>query len=156
VKQVSEGGFQMVSDFAGKYKDLLDSANIDWDVFYPDFNLSPDQMKLLLKEYKMITFKEDGKVRGFCIFNDDCSSLKIERMAVEPDFQFMGIGSKMLSHLVGKLTPKHLGVWTAFNDNWLNFASFLKKNGFTYRAGNDGVLTFSLANAKYVGSLCVK
>jgi ribosomal-protein-alanine N-acetyltransferase len=70
-----------------------------------------------------------GELTGFIVYRRGVESLSLLRMAVHPAWRRRGVGSRMLSHLIGKLNDKQTRLLVEVGDENLGAHLFLRAAG---------------------------
>ena len=112
---------------------LIKLSDLDWLVFYPKDVFSAEELRILLDQGFKITFYTDKDlIYAYCLWEDDGTCLVLNNIAIHPDYQKLGFGTKLIDDIKGALTPKHIGIYAPLTDQYLEAGGFLSKNGFEY------------------------
>jgi ribosomal-protein-alanine N-acetyltransferase len=127
---------------------IRDYASEDFDEIYelekenfPVDYLDAENLMILIGQTNALVVQYDGKICGYMISELIEGDFRLHRIAIQPKFQRLGIGGKLLERLTNKvkrakaLSPRLL---TWVGDSNLGAHLFFKKNGFQAVKGEDG------------------
>ena len=129
--EVVYGKFSDIYSICDVKEKLSDSAILD--LLAPSvFNPTPERLLSRAKKYqaddtvKVYAFSESGKYKGIVVFEIKDNTAEILDIAVKPEYQGNGIGSRLIDYIFSKFAVSKIIAETDYDA-----IGFYKKYGFT-------------------------
>ena len=110
---------------------LVDSVvDLDWICYGSDAISKEELIVLMTNGYYCEIAESNKKLIGAIIYQVAMGDVKIASIAVHPDFERLGVGSKLLANISAKMTRFHSGCHIQVPESVIQNGAFLTKNGF--------------------------
>jgi N-acetylglutamate synthase-like GNAT family acetyltransferase len=111
---------------------LDDVADLDW-LCYNNDSLSKKELVVLLENghiCEIVETTQDKKLIGAIIYQVTDNKVSIASLSVHPEYERIGVGSKMLANVSSKMGKFHSGCYFQVPESVIQNCVFLVKNGF--------------------------
>jgi len=116
------GIFKIINESAKAYKDVIPEDR------YHEPYMSLQELRREMSEMTFFGYEEEGKVLGVAGYQPVKDVTLVRHIYVLPEHQRRGIGSKLLSYLMGMTTSRQILVGTWEAATWA--IRFYEKHGF--------------------------
>ncbi|MGB9023415.1 MAG: GNAT family N-acetyltransferase [Candidatus Bathyarchaeia archaeon] len=126
------GIFKIINESAKAYKDVIPEDR------YHEPYMSLQELRREMSEMTFFGYEEEGKVLGVAGYQPVKDVTLVRHIYVLPEHQRRGIGSKLLSYLMGMATSRQILVGTWEAATWA--IRFYEKHGFKLLPNKNGLL----------------
>lgn len=111
-------------------------VDLDWLCYGKDSLTESELIVLLDSGYYCEIAEHNKKIVGAIVYNPLTTDIKIASISVHPEFERLGIGSKLISNVLSRMSKKNSGCHIQVPESVIENCAFLVKNGFTPAAKN--------------------